>query len=252
MNTLVNWTGLSPEIILFVSVCALGAGLCRGFAGFGLSALIVSSLTLVLTPDQVVPIALILEMVVSLVMMRITWSDIHWPLLKRLCAGALIGVPIGVLVLKFAPASLLQAMLSALVLLASLALLFGSSLSIQENHSRNLFAGIFSGIANGAASLGGLPTAIYMMAAGLSAVIVRATLNIYFLLIDIYGSGVLIYAGLFSQQTLIRALLLLLPTLLGLGLGLILFDRSSSRQYRIFVLLLLITLGTIGLLKAIP
>ena len=96
MAFLLEQVQLDALDLLYVLFCGSIAGLCRGFAGFGLSALVVTSLTLVLLPVEVVPIALLLEMISSLVMARMTWTAIHWGLLRWLCVGAAIGVPAGV------------------------------------------------------------------------------------------------------------------------------------------------------------
>ncbi len=249
MHYLSTWVELSPAVLVFVVFCALVAGVCRGFAGFGLSALIVTSLTLILLPQEVVPIALLLEMFASVLMARMTWSAIKWTLLWKLMAGAILGVPAGVLILKFVAPDPLRIIISLLVLAASMALLFGRKIVLKESSTRNVSIGIFSGVANGAASAGGLPVAIYMMAVALSAETVRATLNLYFFLIDLYGTGALIYAGLFPQVTLARAALLLPPVILGIWLGNTFFKRSSATLYRYFVLGLLILLACIGLIK---
>ncbi|WP_020594309.1 sulfite exporter TauE/SafE family protein [Kiloniella laminariae] len=251
MEQLLIWTELLLPEFWMVLACGLVAGLCRGFSGFGLSALIVTSLTLILLPSEVVPIALLLEMISSLVMARMTWSAIHWPLLRWLLIGAALGVPIGVLILKFIAPDPLRIAISLSVLAASLLLFFGRSLVLRETGGRNFSVGLLSGLANGAASIGGLPVAIYMMAVALPAEAVRATLNLYFLILDAYGTGALIFAGLLDLVTLARTAVLVLPVLLGIWLGNKVFKRSSALHYRYFVLCLLMVLALLGLAKSL-
>ncbi|MFD2204025.1 sulfite exporter TauE/SafE family protein [Kiloniella antarctica] len=250
MELLIEQVQLDRIDLFYVLVCGLIAGLCRGFAGFGLSALIVTSMTLVLLPKEVVPIALLLEMLSSLVMARMTWSAIHWSLLRWLLVGAAIGVPLGVLLLKFVPADPLRIIISIAVLTASLVLFFGRHFRLKESTPKNLSVGLISGVANGAASLGGLPVAIYMMAAALPAEAVRATLNLYFLFLDAYGTGALFFAGLVDQVTLARSVLLIVPVIFGIYVGNKIFQRSSATHYRYVVLTLLMALSISGLVKS--
>ncbi|WP_421780381.1 sulfite exporter TauE/SafE family protein [Kiloniella litopenaei] len=250
MAFLLEQVQLDALDLLYVLFCGSIAGLCRGFAGFGLSALVVTSLTLVLLPVEVVPIALLLEMVSSLVMARMTWTAIHWGLLRWLCVGAAIGVPAGVFLLKVMPADPLRIAISLGVLIASILLFLGARFRVKESSPKNLSVGLVSGIANGAASLGGLPVAIYMMAAALPAEAVRATLNLYFLILDAYGTGTLFFAGLLDQVTIARALLLVVPVTLGIYLGNYIFQRSSANHYRYVVLILLMVLSISGLVKS--
>jgi len=249
LDVLSIWAALSPNMLLFAAACALIAGICRGFAGFGLSALIVTSLTLVLLPLEVVPVTLLLEMGASIFMARITWNEIHWPLLWRLLAGAAIGIPVGVLILKYVPPDPVRIIISLLVLTASIALFLGKKIILQETSLKNFSMGIISGVANGIASLGGLPVVIYMMAIALSATAVRATLNLYFFVICGYGTGTLWFADLLKQTTFIRAVILLPFVLLGIWLGNTIFKRSSALHYRYFVLSLLTALACLGLFK---
>ncbi len=250
MEFLIEQLQLEASDLFYVLGCGLVAGLCRGFAGFGLSALIVTSMTLVLLPTEVVPIALLLEMMSSLVMARMTWSAIQWSLLRWLFVGAAIGVPVGVLMLKVIPADPLRIVISLAVLAASMLLFFGRRFKIKENGSKNVSVGLISGVANGAASLGGLPVAIYMMAVAFPAEAVRATMNLYFLVLDSYGTGALVFAGLLGQVTLARTAFLAVPVVFGIFVGNQIFKRSSATHYRYVVLTLLMVLSITGLVKS--
>ncbi len=250
MEFLIEHLQLESSDLFYVLACGLIAGLCRGFAGFGLSALIVTSMTLVLLPKEVVPIALLLEMLSSLVMARMTWSAIQWSLLRWLFAGAAIGVPVGVLMLKAIPADPLRIVISIAVLIASGLLFFGRHFMLKESGPNNLSVGLVSGVANGAASLGGLPVAIYMMAVAFPAEAVRATMNLYFLVLDAYGTGALVFAGLLDQVTLARTAFLAVPVVFGIYVGNKIFQRSSATHYRYVVLTLLMVLSITGLVKS--
>ena len=204
MESLTSITGLGAGALFFCLFWTLVAGTCRGFAGFGLSAIVVTSLTLVLPPIEVVPIALLLETFSSIVMARMTWKDIRWRLLGWLMVGAAFATPLGVMILKFVAGDLIRAGISLAVLLACILLVKSSALTLRTTWPNVLSIGFVSGLANGAASLGGLPVAIFMLAAALPAAAVRATLNLYFLVLDIYGTGTLFVGGLLNQEVLTR------------------------------------------------
>jgi uncharacterized membrane protein YfcA len=245
------WAELPPLVLGYCATCVLFAGICRGFAGFGLSALVVTSLTLVLPPAQVVPVALLLEAVSSLLMLRHTWSDVRWGFLGWILLGAAAGTPLGIAVLHFASPDSVRIVISLLVLAATVLLWRGLGLPMGCGITPKLSVGIFSGVANGTASLGGLPVAVFLLAASLSGAAVRATLSIYLLLLNTYGAGALAVSGLVTPTTLARVAIFALPVGFGILFGHLFFHRASPQAFRRMVLILLALLALGGLVRSI-
>lgn len=251
MTGLGAWTEMAPAVVGYCLAAALIAGACRGFAGFGLSALLVTSLTLVLPPVEVVPIAVILETFSSVVMLRLTWSEIRWRLIGWLCLGAALGTPLGVYLLRVAPADAIRVAISLAVLSACLLLWRGLALTWRGDGRTVIGVGLVSGLANGAASLGGLPVAVFLLATAFSAAAIRASLNLYFLVLDIYGTAALGLGGLVTEVTLTRSALLALPVAVGIGLGHAGFQVASPATFRRVLLVLLASLSLAGLIRSI-
>jgi uncharacterized membrane protein YfcA len=111
--------------------------------------------------------------------------------------------------------------------------------------------GLVSGLANGAASLGGLPVAVFLLATAFSAAAIRASLNLYFLVLDIYGTAALGLGGLVTEVTLTRSALLALPVAVGIGLGHAGFQVASPATFRRVLLVLLASLSLAGLIRSI-
>ena len=137
MNDLLISLDLTGFVMGYCLFWGVVAGLCRGFAGFGLSAILIVALSLFLVPREVVPIAVLLETFASLVMMRMTWSEIRWRLLGWLMLGAAVGTPLGVLVLSKLPAEPLRIGISLIVLAASLVLWRGLTARWENDTAPN-------------------------------------------------------------------------------------------------------------------
>ena len=103
------------------------AALIRGYSGFGLSAIAVTSLTLVLPPAEAVPVGLLLEIVASLGVLPQVWREAAWPTMALLLLGACLGTPLGVFLLTDLPVDVMRAAIASIVLCASLLLLIGLS-----------------------------------------------------------------------------------------------------------------------------
>lgn len=122
-----------PEFLLSASPFALAvmiiglfiASLARGYSGFGFSAVLVSSWSLVDVPARAIGIALLLEVIASCVQAFSVWRDIPWRRVVFLLLGAAIGTGPGVLLLSNIPADQLKLGLSLFVLVAAFLLLRG-------------------------------------------------------------------------------------------------------------------------------
>lgn len=78
---------LPPLLLIASLLIVFGAGVVRGFAGFGFSALSVAGLALLVSPAKVVPAIFMLEVLASLSLLRSAARDIDWHWLGWLIAG---------------------------------------------------------------------------------------------------------------------------------------------------------------------
>ncbi len=241
-----------PANLLWLSALAVFlAAIIRGFSGFGLAALLVTGLTLILPAAQVVPIALLLELVSSVAMAPSAWRQADWPLMRWFLAGALVGTPIGLWSLQALPASDLKLTISILVLLATLFLWRRIQITPRKGPWLTLAIGVVSGFTNGVAALGGLPFVIYLLAIGKPDGGVRASATSYLLIINAIAAGAFAQQGVIDLQVLLLAAIFAIPTVAGIALGHRLFARDDKGRYRPLVLLLLSVLAVIGLSQAL-
>lgn len=249
MDSLLALIGLDIPAATFSFAVALVAGIVRGFAGFGMSAIIVLALALILPPAQVVPMVMVMEVMASLRMLPGVRREMNWKLAGYLLAGSAVGTPIGAYLLGHVPASVMRAGLSVFVLGMSLLLWRGFRLPGRPKPAWGLGVGLFSGTANGAASFGGQPNALFLLSTSVSTVTARATLVLIALFTDIYGTTVYQLNGLLNAEIIWRATLLLLPMAAGIMIGERYFRASKPESYRRFALVLLMTLAIAGLLR---
>ncbi|MBA3625302.1 MAG: sulfite exporter TauE/SafE family protein, partial [Methylibium sp.] len=104
---------IAPSLLLAGLLVALVAGVVRGFAGFGFSALTVAGMSLFMPPASIVPVALVLEVLASLSLLRSTahHADRDW--LRWLVAGNAVFIPVGVALLTVLPDTLLRLLVGA-------------------------------------------------------------------------------------------------------------------------------------------
>ena len=82
--------GLSQGGALWLALAFFGAGLVRGYSGFGFSALVVAAAGLVTHPLNLVAVVTALEAAMSLQVWRRARGAVDWPRVRQLMAGAVI------------------------------------------------------------------------------------------------------------------------------------------------------------------
>jgi len=248
-----------PEFILTASPVALAimivglfiASLARGYSGFGFSAVLVSSWSLVGVPARAIAVALLLEVIASCVQAFSVWRDIPWRRVAFLLLGAAIGTGPGVLLLSSVPAESLKLGLSIFVFTAALLLLRGWKLRKKANDKGTFAVGIGSGVANGAVGMGGLPVALFLTADGDSPAKIRAAVTAYFFLLDVMGLTFLFYAGLVDQDTIKTAALAFPVLIIGMTLGTRHFLGATPEGFRRITLFMLILIALAGIIRSL-
>ena len=241
----------SGPLVGYAMGVVLMAGIVRGFAGFGFSALTVAGMSLVVSPAQVVPLAFVLEILASLALLRSVWRDIHWGWLRPLLIGNAIAIPFGVWLLAVVPEAPLRAIVSVTVLTAALLLLSGWKAPWPDSSPLRLGTGVVSGLFNGLAAIGGMAVAVMLFTTTLTGAAARATLIALFFATDLYslawaGGNGLVDATLFGW-----VIWLVVPMLAGIALGRKHFLRVDEAGFRRAVLRVLAGIAALGLARAV-
>ena len=229
-----------------VAACAL-AGIVRGFAGFGLSALAMAALATLIPPVELIPVFWFLEMSASLVLMKGGWADADRRTAITLMIASAIGLPLGLLA-TFALDSETSKVVALLLLIAlAAAQLSRVRLPALATRPGTAATGLSAGIITGLAGAGGMFVALYALVRDLPARTMRGTLNIYLLGAGVLGLVTHLALGTMDQTSATRGIVLMAPTLAGVALGRALFTPRWETYYKPFCLTLLIGLAALGL-----
>lgn len=240
----------TPQLAYLLSIVFI-AGVVRGLAGFGFSALCFFALAPIFSAQTIVPLMFAMEAMASLHLLPKVWRQIPWRWVIILCLGSMIGTPLGVIALQYWQSDLVRGLAGGGVLIACVALWRQWHFNAAQSLVWLIMAGMISGFVNGLASIGGLVVAVYMMSSNMPLIAMRAGLILFFLIVDIYGLFWLNGHDLVSPN-LPSLLLVMMPVLLvGNQIGYLLFDRIDAGLMRKFTLVLLSSLATIALVSAL-
>ena len=226
------------------------AAFIRGYSGFGFSAFSVSAAGLVSNPLLIAPVILLLEAMLFVLQWFSIRKDIAWRRVAALMAGALLGVPVGVIALTSIGIDAARATISIYVLAMCGLLISGWTIRSDAGDTAHVGTGVISGMAN-AAAIGGLPVAVFLAAQALPVATFRATLLAYFGFLDLWTVPVMAWRGFVTFDTLIVAVICLPIVQAGAWLGGKHFFRTDPQDFRRFAIIVLAVLAAIGLGKSV-
>ena len=233
-----------PELaILLVFVAAL----VRGYTGFGFAAVAISGLSLIWPVQTSGPVILILDLIGSIGLLSNAWKYADRTLLKNLGIGAVIGIPIGLLVLINIPDIILKFTMSISILAMAFWLLRSTKTYLTPKPLITRYIGSVSGGFTAAASVGGLPVVCFLLMTSHAVQVQRATLVIFLSSTDLISVGLMSVSNVINISIWQPLTLLIIPSLIGVQCGQWLFHRKPPPSFRLVALPILIILSTISL-----
>lgn len=234
---------------MLVGLCL--ASLARGYSGFGFSAVLIASWSLITDPARAIAVTVLLEITASIIQAFSVWKQIPWKRVLLLMGGAVPGMLFGVYVLTTVPVDTLKLIVAVFVLISAILLSMGWKLKARANSLGTFAVGIASGAANGSIGMGGLPVALFLTADGDSPAKIRAAVVAYFFLLDLLGFILFSKIGIISVETFSTAALALPVLLIGMFLGTRHFLGATPEGFRRVTLFMLMGIAIIGIIRTL-
>ena len=241
----VDWTILHVILVLFV------ATVIRSAFGFGEALIAVPLLALTMPVEQAAPLAVLVSITVAFVILLQDWRLVHVRSAGWLVLFTLMGIPLGLLLLRTASESAVKAILAAIIMGFSLHALIGRRKYEFTDDRFAWFFGFNAGVLGGAYGMNGPPLAIYGALRRWTPEYFRATLQAYFLPASVAGMGGYAIAGLWTPAVNHFYLFSLPGVLLAILLGRILNRRIHAPRFISYVYVALTAVGVVLLLQAI-
>ncbi len=234
-----------PTLIAVAAV--LLAGVVRGFSGFGAAMIMVPVLAALYGPVRAVPIALLLEMAVSLPLLPPAVRLVDWKRILLLLVSAGAAIPLGVWALRTLDEAVTRYILSAIVITAVILLATGFRYTGRPGIAPTIATGLASGAMNGLAGMAGPPVVFFYLSGSDGAATSRASFIVYFAVVDLFTLAVFALDDAYERDGVVLAIVLAAPFVLGGLIGARLFGKASDRFYRIVALAILacIAVGTL-------
>jgi len=227
------------------------ATLTRSTFGFGDAMVGMTLLVMVIPLEDATPLVGLMGITASSTILIRHWRDVHvksvWPLIIY----TLIGIPIGILLLKGVYENVMKAVLALVIIIFSLYKLFKPKLFTLANDRPACIFGLASGILGGAYNTNGPPVVIYGTLRRWDPEKFRATLQGYF-----FPTGSLIaighcIGGLWTRPVLTNYALSLPVILAAIFLGGRINRRIPKDRFDSYIYVFLVILGVCLLISTI-
>lgn len=225
------WTALGQPGMVWLWIAAVAAGIVRGFSGFGTAMVFLPVAGQVLNPVAALVALTVMDLFGPLPNVPRALRDAHRGDVLRLCAGLVVALPVGLLVLTSVAPELFRYGVSVISLLLLVLLMLGWRYRGVLRARMIYGTGMLGGFLFGAVGLPGPPVIMIYMAAPLPAPVVRANLMLFLLGADVLMVAMLGISGRLEVPAIWTGVLVTLPYLAGNILGGWLFRPDYERFY---------------------
>lgn len=214
-----------------------------GLTGFGIGLVAVSLLPFVVAPATAVPIITCFGAMFALLMTVQLRREVVLTRLGELIVGTLLGTPLGVWGLATLPPGLLKRLIG--LILIAIVIIEWRQLYPQQLTGRHwgVAAGIGAGVLGGAVGTPGPPVVLYVMTQGWPPRAIKGTLQAFFLVNMTAIVAGHWWAGLLTPEVGWLVGVYALPSVIGVTIGIRLFDRIDQARFRRLIFALLFVLG---------
>ncbi|MHC4640714.1 MAG: sulfite exporter TauE/SafE family protein [Planctomycetota bacterium] len=229
--------------IIFVST------LTRSTVGFGDAMIAMPLLAMAVGINVATPLVGLIAVTISITILIKQWRNVHFKSVSILIVSTLLGIPVGILLLKGVYDDAMKLILAIVIITFSLYKIFKPKLFTLANDKFAPVFGFLSGILGGAYNTNGPPVVIFGSLRQWDPAKFRATLQGYFLptgAMIALGHGV---GGLWTQQVLVNYLTSLPVVLVAILLGGWLNAKIPKGKFDNCVYACLITIGIILLIN---
>ncbi len=225
--------------LVLVVLAAGVAGLAHGFSGFGAALIFMPAASALVTPAIAAPVLLIADGLLSLGFLPKAWTLARRSDVAVMAAGAVVGVPLGTLILQQADPLLLRWVIAALATAMLMLLMSGWRYHGTPRKPVTALVGAVSGLFGGLAQLSGPPVVAYWLSGKQEPIAIRANIILFFGATTLFTTVSYLLTGIITLQTVWLAMLV--APLYGLGLyaGARLFRLASPELFRRLCFLLI-------------
>lgn len=235
-----------PDLVWLLAAATI-AGIVRGFTGFGTAMIYMPVAGQILDPFAALATLTVMDIIGPIPNLPRAVREGHRRDVVRLCAGLLVAMPVGVLILAAVAPEVFRYSVSLVSLGLLILLVSGYRYRGALKRWMIYLVGMLGGFLGGATGLAGPPVIMLYMASPHPSKVIRANLLLYLFGVDVLMIGVLTVMGHMQVTALVLGLVIAVPYLVGNVIGGALFRPGYEKTYRTVAYLLIAASALSGL-----
>ena len=242
---------LSVEQTLAVAAIVFGGALVFCTVGFGIGVASFPLLLLLLDPQTAVVVINTVSLPMFLLVIWQTRQHIPVRQVLPIAAAGMVGVPVGIFILRDADTVFLRIAIAGLILGLTLLAAFNTRWTLPKSTPVGLVVGFVVSVLLNAFGVGGALMVLAWLSHRMSSHALRGSLSLYFLAVE--GAGVVGYgaAGMLTVERLQLVAVALLPVALGFLVALLILRRINEVIFRRLVIVAIIATSVMVLFREV-
>ena len=232
-------------LMMFLGCTALSA------TGFGIGMVAMPGLLFVLEPQTAVVVLNTVAIAVEGWIVVQARKEIPLREVLPVVVSGALGVPLAVFILKLADPGIMRIGISLLIIVLAATAALNFQRDFQYSRAVGILAGFVVGVVLPAFGVGGPLVTLYLLTRNWGRQSVRAAMAFYLFALDVFGISGYAVAGLYTEERLFLIALMVIPMLLGLGLGAVILRVMSERVFRFAVVTIIILSSLLVLVREV-
>lgn len=224
------------DFYILLGLGAFVGGFVNGLAGFGTGLFALSFFLAIMPPIQAVAIIVIMSVFTGALGMFTVRDFVpqNSRAILRLTIPGLLAVPLGVWALSFVNVEVLRLLVAVILLVYGCYFLLQSNISLIKGHFPvlDMMIGAIGGVLGGLAALSGAMPTMWLAMRDFDKPTTRTVLQSYNLALLSLTSVLLMINGAYTGQSLFHAIIAIIIALSAARIGLALFKRLNTSQFR--------------------
>ncbi|MEK7700370.1 MAG: sulfite exporter TauE/SafE family protein [candidate division NC10 bacterium] len=225
------------------------ASFVMGLTGFGIGLVSLAFLPFLMPPATAVAVVTIYAAAFALAIFVPLRRDFLPRGVADLVIGTIVGTPLGVWALASLPASALNRLIGLMLLVAVLLEWRGLYPDRLAGRGWGLGTGVLAGAIGGAVGTPGPPVILYATTQGWSPRTIKANVQAFFVVNQVVILAGYWWAGLLTREVWRLTAVFAVPAIVGVALGVALFNRVDHVRFRRIVFALLFVSGAVLLAR---
>jgi len=232
--------------LLFFLIINLFACFYQGITGFGSSLIAVPLSLLILDQFTAISSLTIIGLVLNTFLFRKIKQSLNLDVLVPLCLASLIGMPIGIWILRTVQINGMRIIAGSLAILLTLFISF-NKISLPRTKVLTVVAGLFSGLLQTSIGMAGPPVVMLLVGTDREKDEMRKTLVAFFLWMTVFSLPLLLITGTLTLPRGSFGFYALPFVFLGAYLGNKVVEKIPQKMFKILALVTVCVTGLLGI-----